>query len=270
MAQQITLARPARLAGIGLHTGEPCEVLLLPAEADTGIVFIRRGVSIPAQVTNTVAAERCTALEREGARVMTVEHLLAALAGMQIDNAGVEVCGPEIPAADGSALPFVQLIRQAGRRRQRAPARLISPARPIRLESGGGYLEAFPAADLRVKFTADFPDTTAGRQEVSVRVTPANFVREIAPARTFALANEIAELRRRGLAAGGSEENALLVSESGYSAPLRLPQELARHKVLDLLGDLSLCGGRLRARVVAERSGHRLNLELARQLAGAV
>jgi UDP-3-O-acyl N-acetylglucosamine deacetylase len=267
MPPQRTLARPARLDGVGLHTGQACAVTLRPAPADSGIVFLTRGAELPAQADLVTATDRGVRLARGPASVFVVEHLLAALHGLDIDNARLEVEGPEIPAADGSALPFVRLIRRAGVATCGGQRQARRIRRPLFLGDKERYLVALPASRLEICYAVDYPAKAAGKQLACCPISPRTFAREIAPARTFAFAHELAELRRRGLAAGGSLQNAILVQDRGCSSPLRFPDELARHKALDLLGDLRLCGRPVEGRFLAVKAGHDLHLELARRLA---
>ena len=270
MPAQRTLARPARLEGIGLHTGEPCAVSLGPGAADSGLVFVRNHKEIPARAEFVTEAKRGVRLGEGSHSILLVEHLLAALHGLGVDNARIEVEGPELPAGDGSALPFVRLIRQAGIAAADGQRKPLLVRQPLWVGEGDRYLIALPAAGrLEICYFVDFHETVIGRQLVWFRITPRTFAREIAGARTFGFASEIAELRRRGLARGGSLENALLIDENGYCGELRFPDEIARHKVLDLLGDLRLCGRAVEARIIAVKAGHDLHTELARKLAEA-
>jgi UDP-3-O-[3-hydroxymyristoyl] N-acetylglucosamine deacetylase len=263
MFDQKTIKREVILRGHGLHTGRPVNLRILPSFPDSGIVFVRvdqGGHEIPARRDFLETTRLSTTLARNGIRVGTVEHLLAALSGMGIDNARVELDGPEVPAADGSASPFVAALQEAGILRQRAHRRFLSVLRPVVVAEGQRKIAVFPANDLRATYAIDFPHTLIGYQEREVRLTAQNFSDEIAPARTFCLYRDVEGMRRQGLALGGSLENAVVVGDDGIVAGrLRFPDEFVRHKILDLLGDLALLGHPLRGHVVAFKGGHRLH-----------
>jgi len=244
-------------------------VRLLPAVEDAGIAFaLDRGgrrIEIPAQAESLVSTERATSLARDGARVATVEHLLAALYGTGVDNLRIELDGPELPALDGSAAPWVELLRRAGLREQASERRTLALERTLLLREGEAWIRAEPCAGLSLRYSIDFSHPLIGRQELSIDgEDPEVFAREIAPARTFGFASELAGLFEHGLARGGSLARAVLLDESGVVNPegLRFSDEPVRHKILDLFGDLALLGVRLRARVEVERGGHRLHQAL--------
>lgn len=263
IGEQVTIASPATKQGIGLHTGERTAVTLLPAEPDAGVVFVSAGVELPATVDWVVSCERATSLGREGTTVAGVEHLLAALHAVGVDNVRAEVEGPELPACDGSAREWVALLEEAGLRPQgaaRAPGQL---GRVVWHAAGPSWVVAAPAAELSVAVAVDYGDPVVGCQTVWAQVTPEGFARELAPARTFAFAHELEALRAAGLAWGGSEENAFAIGPEGYVGELRFPDEVVRHKALDLVGDLALCGRRLEACVFAVRPSHAANVALA-------
>ena len=269
--RQRTLAREVKLEGAGLHTGQPCRLRLGPAPPDSGWqlrrVDVRPPVTIPVGPQAVVAAPRCTALGVDGVQVMTVEHLFAALSGLAVDNVAIEVDGPEVPALDNSALPFVQAVLEAGLQDQPAPRRVRRLRRAVWvLEAERGQMAvAMPCHELRVAyaFVSDRPALEDQYGEFAVR--PQTFARELAPARTVAFLDEVQELRRRGLGLGGTADSVVLVGPQGYAGPLRFADEVVRHKILDLVGDLALAGA-VRARVLAVRSGHRLHHQLARRI----
>jgi UDP-3-O-[3-hydroxymyristoyl] N-acetylglucosamine deacetylase len=268
-SEQFTLAHTVEAEGIGLHTGKQCAVELSPAPEGGGLVFFCGDdpAPVPALAENAILAERRTVLGRGGLRIETVEHLLGALAGMRIFHARIQVVGPEVPALDGSALPFVELIEQAGVAPVQNPSRLIMPTSPVTVsdDSGEALVEALPCDDYRVSASVCYAET--GEQKVSLRITPEVFKKEIAPARTFGFEDEVELVLRSGLAAGASPDNVVLIGRGcKMSSPARLENEVARHKVLDLIGDLALCGGVLRAHIIASRPGHRLNTRLAELL----
>ena len=270
-AEQTTIASPVSKDGFGLHTGVECVLRILPAAADAGIVFVgASGAEIPATAEHVVGTERCITLSAGGARVGSVEHLLAALYGTGIDNARIEVEGPEVPSCDGSAKEWVGLLRAAGKRRQGRPRRLLAVHQAVWAGNGSSWALAIPARGLALAVAVDFPGTVVGRQRLWLRLTQQGFAAELAPARTFALAAEVESLRAGGLAKGGGEHNAFAFGPDGYSGPLRFPDEVVRHKALDLVGDLALCGGRIQGHILAARPSHRANLALARALRAAL
>jgi UDP-3-O-[3-hydroxymyristoyl] N-acetylglucosamine deacetylase/3-hydroxyacyl-[acyl-carrier-protein] dehydratase len=270
--RQQTLAESCDLQGVGLHTGASSHVRLVPADVQTGVRFRRMDLEgqpeIAASVANVVDTDRGTTIGLNGARVHTVEHLLSALVGARIDNLLVEIDGPEPPAGDGSARLFSDLIASAGTIEQDAPARFIEIGSPLTLEEDGSSYVASPSETYEVSVTIRFDHPSIGRQFVSVEIEPESFRREIGDARTFGFLHEVEALRGRGLARGGSTENAIILTETGLygDTQLRFPDEFARHKALDLVGDLGLLGGRLRAHIVAQRPGHRGNVALAREI----
>jgi UDP-3-O-[3-hydroxymyristoyl] N-acetylglucosamine deacetylase len=271
---QRTIGAAVACAGTGLHTGAPARLRLLPAPADAGIAVVRvvdgRRVEIPAIPECVVSTERATTLAREGVCAATVEHLLAALYGLGIDNLRAELDGPELPALDGSAAPWVDLLRRAGACEQAAPRRALVLGREIEVRDGERWIRAEPAERFAVAYAIEFSHAAVGRQELAIEGDDAErFAAEIAPARTFGFASELRELEGAGLARGGSLASAVLLDERGVVNPegLRFPDEPVRHKILDLYGDLALLGRRLRARVRVERGGHRLHQALVAALA---
>jgi UDP-3-O-[3-hydroxymyristoyl] N-acetylglucosamine deacetylase len=241
---------------------------LQPAAPDAGIVFAAEsGATIPATADRVVDSQRGTTLGAGGSTVGCVEHLLAALYGLGVDNVRVEVSGPEAPACDGSAREWVDLINEAGI----AP---LGAARTTgRLETAvwagdeSGWAVAVPSGGgLALAVGVHYRDTVADRQSLWLRLTPRRFATQLAPARTFVMGRELKGLQEMGLAKGGSEENAFVVGAEGYSGGLRFADEVVRHKALDLVGDLALCGWRFDGLVVAVRPSHRTNVELARAL----
>ena len=264
-AQQTTLARPVTKEGIGLHTGRPAALSLLPAGADTGVVLVSdSGVEIPARAEFVVDTARATTLGRNGATVRGVEHLLAALWALGVDNVRVTLGGPEAPACDGSAREWVDLVRKAGKRRLKAARGVPGRLTPVWVSAEDGWAAALPAGKLSLAVAVEFPRTAAGGQALWMPLTGRRFAEELAPARTFCLEEEYRALLASGLAKGGSLENAFVVKADGYSGPLRFPDEVVRHKALDLVGDIALCGRYFTAQVIAVRPSHRLNVTLAK------
>ena len=266
MIRQRTLKTSAVMRGRGLHTGEDCEIRLSPAREGSGVVFEVGGREIRAHVSNIRDVHRGTTLAVGDKEVHTVEHLLAALAGMGIDNVRIQVEGTEIPAGDGSALPFVELMEGAGIQEQRAEAVPIMVGEPVWVMDDGKCLLAAPASELSIKALIAFPHPMIGEQAISLRIDPEVFRQEIAPARTFCTADEIEFILSQGLGRGGTKDNVIVVHDDCYSVPLRFNDEFVRHKVLDLIGDLTLVGGRLCADVTAIKSSHALNAMLANKI----
>ncbi len=268
-----TLKAPIGCVGIGLHSGRRVSMTLRPAAAGTGIVFRRTdlGIDIPAIFDEVTDTRLCTAIGEGEARIGTIEHVMAALAGTGIDDAIVEVDAPELPIMDGSAAPFVFLIDCAGIVTTAAPRAVIEVLRPIRVEdANGAFAELLPSreAAFDAELEIDFPNTAIGRQALSIRLSPHAFRDALADARTFTLAEDIARLRAAGLAQGGSLANAVVVDGPLVLNPagLRRPDEFVRHKLLDVVGDLALAGAPIRGRFRGARSGHALNNRLLRAL----
>lgn len=271
MAQnQRTLAGAVEIEGVGLHSGKRIGLRILPAEADSGIVFVR----IDAGRTEIRASHRflgasnySTSLCRGPVVVATVEHLLSALHGLSIDNARIELNGPEVPILDGSARPFVDRIREAGVRTLPKARRFLTLTRPVRVHAGEREILAIPDNALHATYAIDFPHPVIGYQTVAAEITEEAYVETIAPARTFCLLRDVEAMRRSGLALGGSLDNALVVGDDGVlNGSLRFPDEFARHKVLDLVGDLALLEAPLRAHVIAFKGGHKLHAALVAQI----
>jgi UDP-3-O-[3-hydroxymyristoyl] N-acetylglucosamine deacetylase len=274
-AFQHTLKAPIGCVGVGVHTGRRAQLRLVPAPAGHGIVFRRTdlGMDIPARFDRVVDTRLCTVLGHESdpsVRVGTVEHLMAALSGCGIDNVLVEVDGPELPILDGSANPYVFLIDCAGITAQDVPRRTVTVRRVVRVTDGAAWAELRPIATrgMEMAMSIDFAAAAIGSQALSLRLTPDSFRREIASARTFAMAADIEKLRESGLARGGSLDNAVVVDGAKVLNPagLRCADEFVRHKVLDAVGDLALAGAAINGRFVGSRSGHMLNNKLLRAL----
>lgn len=272
MTRQRTLARSVQFDGIGLHTGNPSKLHALPAPAGHGIIFRRTDVpgnpEIPARMEFVSEVSRGTTLQKDGIKVHTVEHVVAALFGLNIDNALIELHGDEPPAADGSALPFVKLFQEAGFAEQDAEASYCSLKTTFSVVDGDKTITYIPADDFQVSFTLAYPEPVPLSQHLHVRVTPEDFAREVAFSRTFGFEYEFEMLRSRKLALGGSLENAVVIrKDGGVMNPdgLRSETEFVRHKILDLIGDLALMGRRVRGHVVANKTGHAYNVRFARK-----
>ncbi len=271
MSHQRTLERPVRCKGIGLHTGEKVAMTLYPAPANRGVIFRRTDLpsapTIEARPEHVVDTQYATTIAKNGASVKTIEHLMSALAGMGVDNVQVDLTGPEVPILDGSAAPFVELLRQAGLRRQFAPKTFLKVRQPITVEVGTRSLRIVPSQRLKVIYTMCFDHPVLGEQTVAMEVGRDRYAREVAPSRTYGFVSDLDMLSRLGLAKGGSLENAVVIGEDGVlNGPLRFPDELVRHKILDLLGDLYLLGKPLVGTIIAHGAGHQLHLQLVHRI----
>ncbi len=272
MALQKTIKRPIQCSGIGLHKGRKVQLTLRPAAEDTGLVFalhVKDGVRFyrpsPDAVVETAMA---TTLGFGSHRLATVEHLLAAVRGLEIDNLHVEVEGDEVPIMDGSSASFIFLLRAAGFRRQSKPRRLLTLKKSINYQHDGKWIKAKPSDRLTVDYTIHFDHPLVGTQKVFVDCSPENFTRQVAKARTFGFMREVEYLRRNGLALGGSLDNAVVLDEYGVINPegLRYPDEFVRHKVLDFIGDLLVLGLPMNGDFEVHCSGHALNNAFVRYL----
>ncbi|QIK38373.1 UDP-3-O-acyl-N-acetylglucosamine deacetylase [Caldichromatium japonicum] len=274
MLKQRTLKRVIRTTGIGLHTGEKVDLSLRPAAPDTGVVFRRvdldNPIDIKATPFNVGDTRLSTTLVQDGIRVATVEHLLAALSGLGIDNVYVDLNGPEVPIMDGSAAPFVFLLQSAGVEEQPRPKRCIRIKRPIEVRDGDRFARLTPYDGFRLSFRIEFdhPAFHARVNQAEIEVSLASFVRELSRARTFGFLRDIESLRRQHLALGGSLDNAVVVDEYRVLNPegLRYEDEFVRHKILDAIGDLYLLGHTLIGAFTGYKSGHALNNLLLRKL----
>ncbi len=273
---QTTLGDQFTLEGIGVHSGLPVRMTLHPAEAGTGVVFRRTGLPggaerrIPAKREAVGATELCTVIgEPSGASVSTIEHLMAALAGLGVDNVTVEIDGPEVPIMDGSSWHFVEGIETVGVETLRTARRIIKVLKPVRLEHGRSWAELSPREHgFCVDVEIDFPTPLIGRQRRVVEVTPANFSNEIARARTFGFMKDVEFLWKKNLALGASLENTVALGEDRIINPegLRFPDEFVRHKILDAIGDLALAGMPLQATYRATAPGHKINAMMLERL----
>lgn len=257
--------------GVGLHTGAETTARVLPAEPGRGRYFVRTDLpgspEIPARIESVRETMLSTELVNGDARIRTVEHLLASLAGLGIDNARIEVDGAEIPLLDGSARSWTSAIAQAGIVEQAAARSTIEMIEPVFVRHGDAFVAALPSLELRFSYGIDFEWSAIGNQWHSWKFDPATFAGEIAPARTFGFADQIEQLRANGLIKGGSLENALVCSRDGWiNPPLRFSNEPVRHKLLDLIGDLSLLGTFPTAHFLAYKASHGLHTQLVRQL----
>jgi UDP-3-O-[3-hydroxymyristoyl] N-acetylglucosamine deacetylase len=267
---QSTIAKEATAEGVGLHTGVFGHVRLLPAPADTGIVFRRTDLDhfpIEAQGHNVARVSYATSLMKHGVLLSTTEHLLAAIYSCGLDNVYIDIDSIEIPILDGSAEPFMQMLELAGVRNLRRKRRFLKVLKPLEVEEGDRRIGIYPADEFRVRCYVDFPHPLVGQQEIEMVVSPETFRQLLARARTFCFERDIEPLRSMGLIRGGSLENAIVLTDDGVrNGPLRFPDEFGRHKALDLIGDLALTGLPLLARVEAYKAGHALHTQLVSRL----
>jgi len=273
---QTTIAQKAQFRGVGLHSGAAVRLAILPAPVDHGIVFVRTdlgGVRIPALWDHVTPSQLCTLLDNgQGATVSTVEHVMAALAGTGINNAIVEVNGPEVPILDGSSEPFVTGILEAGVRYQpEADLRAIRILRPVEVHHGQGFARLSPAEHLEIHFDIDFADAAIGHQEKRLDMANGSFVHELMDSRTFCRQADVIEMQRNGLALGGTYLNAVVIDGDKVLSPggLRHSDEAVRHKMLDAMGDLALAGAPILGRYTGHRAGHAMTNKLLRALFAA-
>lgn len=271
---QRTVSQRVWAEGVGIHSGQRCRLAVLPAAPDSGLVFVRTDlpgrVEIPADVNQVVESRLATTLGRSGATVGTVEHLMAALYGLGIDNARIEVDGPEVPILDGSAEPFVRMILAGGgtvAQRSR-PKRFFVVKKTVRIADGDRSVTLRPHGCFTIDFSIDFPHPVVGKQRREFVLSDRSFLHEISRARTFGFAREVEAMKAAGLARGGSLDNAVVVDDFCVQNPdgLRYPDEFVRHKVLDALGDLALIGAPIIGRFEAVKAGHALTAALLHKL----
>ncbi|MDE3187578.1 MAG: UDP-3-O-acyl-N-acetylglucosamine deacetylase [Acidobacteriota bacterium] len=264
-----TIAEPLEFTGVGLHSGAPVTMRLLPAPAGSGIVFRRTDLDnfeIPAIGRNVAKVSYATSLMRQSVLISTTEHLLSALIGMGVDNAIVELDNLELPILDGSALPYVEAFLRVGIRTQRRRREYLRVLRPVEVREGNKFIGVYPGSGYRIEYTIDFP-APIGQQRASVDLAAETYGTFIAAARTFGYKADEQRLRDMGLIRGASPENAIVLGSKGpENGPLRFSDEYVRHKVLDLIGDLALAGRRIEGHVVAERAGHAMHTALVSRL----
>jgi len=268
-----TLAQRVECTGIGLHTGKPVHLVLNPAAAGTGILFVRRDVPggrrFPARAEWVVDTQLATTLGSGSDKLSTIEHLISALRALGVDNCTVEVSGPELPIMDGSAAPFVYLIEEAGLKPQRRLRRRLVIRKPISVREGDRWVRAIPSREFKVSASIEFDHPAIPKQQIrSLRITPESYIREIASARTFGFMRDVQQLQAVGLALGGGLQNAIVLDDQRVLNPegLRFSDEFVRHKVLDLVGDLALLGLPIQAHIKAHRSGHALHQALVAEI----
>jgi UDP-3-O-[3-hydroxymyristoyl] N-acetylglucosamine deacetylase len=267
---QTTIQDPVQISGIGLHTGCQVSLKLNPAPADTGIVFRRvdlQGFEIEALRERVSRVVLATTLMKKGVMLSTVEHVLSALYGLGLDNLYIDISSLEVPILDGSALPFVEMVQKAGVQPQEKDRTFLKVQKSFRLQEESKFISIEPCSSFRISYEIDFAHPAIGHQILDLEMTSEAYAQEIAFARTFGFRSEVEELRRKGLIRGGSFENAVVLSETEImNGPLRSPDEFVRHKTLDLIGDISLCGYPLIGHIKAHKAGHALHTDLATAL----
>ncbi len=272
MLSQTTVLNSITCSGIGLHTGLHCNLKISPAAPDTGIVFIRedceKKIKVRALIGNVTDATLATTIEREGVKITTIEHLMAAFAGLGIDNAEVCLDAPEVPIMDGSSEPFNSLLKEAGVRSQQKPKKFVIIKHPVTVTDGDRQATLLPSNDFKLSYTIDFRHPLISNQFYLIQISNGNFEREICRARTFGFLREYEMLKAKGLARGGSLENAVVVDEDRVinQGGLRFSDEFVRHKILDSIGDLWLLGAQVIGHFIGYKSGHTLNHKLIHKL----
>ena len=257
-------------SGIGLHSGAPVSLRIIPASPGTGIVFHRidlDGFEIEATGRNVARVSYATSLMKKGVLISTTEHLLSAFIGLGIDNAIVELDNLELPILDGSALPFVELIQKAGIRRQRRPRRYMKILREVEMREGNKFISVYPADSYSVSYSINFPHPLIGKETFQVELSNGSYLKNIAAARTFGSREDEKAMRNMGLIRGASRDNCIVLTRDGVeNGPLRFPDEFVRHKVLDLVGDLALLGKPILGKIVADRAGHAMHTALVSRI----
>ncbi len=270
LKQEQTIRSAVECKGVGLHSGAPVQLKILPAPTGSGIVFRRTDLDnfeVEATGRNVARVSYATSLMKKGVLISTTEHLLSAFIGTGIDNAIVELDNLELPILDGSARPFADMIQSAGIRKQRRLRSYMRIRRELELREGNKFIAVYPADSYSVSYTIDFPHRLIGRETFRVDLTDGNYLREIAPARTFGFLHEADAMRQQGLIRGASTENAIVLTPEGLmNPPLRYADEFVRHKVLDLIGDLALVGKQILGNIVADRAGHAMHTALVSKL----
>ena len=265
-----TIRNPVECRGVGLHSGAPVHLRILPAPADTGIVFRRTdldGFEVAAISRNVAKVSYATSLMKKGVLISTTEHLLSAFIGMGIDNAIVELDNLELPILDGSAQPFVEMISRVGLRQQRRKRTYLKILRPYELREGDKFIAVYPADRYSVSYAINFPHPLIGSETLRVELSNGAYVKEIAPARTFGFLAQQRAMLNMGLVRGASRENCIVLTNHGIdNPPLRFPDEFVRHKVLDLIGDLALLGKRILGYVKADRAGHAMHTAIVSRI----
>jgi UDP-3-O-[3-hydroxymyristoyl] N-acetylglucosamine deacetylase len=270
LKQEQTVRSAVTCSGVGLHSGAPVNLRILPAPPGSGVVFRRTDLDdfdVEAISRNVARVSYATSLMKKGVLISTTEHLLSAFIGVAIDNAIVELDNLELPILDGSARPFVEAIRKAGIRKQRRPRTYLRIRRELELREGDKSIAVYPGESYSVSYTINFPHPLIGRETFSVDLSDGNYLSEIAGARTFGFRDDEPAMRNMGLIRGASSDNCIVLTPEGVeNPPLRYADEFVRHKVLDLIGDLALLGKQILGTVVADRAGHAMHTALVSRL----
>ena len=271
MRFETTVQRPVEASGVGLHSGVPVSIRILPAPPSTGIVFLRTDLDrfpIPASWRYVARVSYATSLMRQGVLISTTEHLLSVFYSMGVDNAYIEINNLEVPILDGSGLPFVELLRKAGLKAYRRRKRFLRIRRPVSVEANGKRISILPSDGFVLTCDVFYDHPLIGRQSLEMEVTPDRYAEEIAPARTFGFEHELGQMRDMGLIRGASLDNAICFNHTKVQNPggLRFEDECCRHKALDLIGDLALMGRPLLGHVIAERAGHAMHAALVARI----
>ena len=256
--------------GVGLHSGAPVSMRILPAASGRGIIFRRTdldGFEVEAVSRNVARVSYATSLMKKGVLISTTEHLLSAFIGMGIDNALVELDNLELPILDGSAKPFVEMIRKAGIRKQRRARKYLRIRRELEVREGNKFIAVYPADCYSVSYWVNFPHPLIGQETFQVELTHGSYLKQIAAARTFGSREDEKAMRNMGLIRGASRENCIVLTRDGVeNGPLRFADEFVRHKILDLVGDLALLGKQVLGKVVADRAGHAMHTALVSRI----
>ena len=265
-----TIRAAVECSGVGLHSGAPVSMRILPAPTGTGIVFRRTdldGFEIEATGRNVARVSYATSLMKKGVLISTTEHMLSAFIGMGLDNAIVELDNLELPILDGSALPFVEMIRKVGIRKQRRVRKYLKICREVEMREGNKFIAVYPSDAYSVSYAINFPHPLIGKETFEVELTNGSYLKHVAPARTFGSRQDEQAMRNMGLIRGASSENCIVLTREGIeNGPLRFPDEFVRHKILDLVGDLALLGKQVLGKVVADRAGHAMHTALVSRI----
>jgi UDP-3-O-[3-hydroxymyristoyl] N-acetylglucosamine deacetylase len=270
LIQEQTIRSAVACSGVGLHSGAPVCLQILPAPPGTGIVFRRIDLDdfeIEANGRNVARVSYATSLMKKGVLISTTEHLLSAFTGLGVDNAIVELDNLELPILDGSALPFVELIQKAGIRKQRRPRRYMKMLREVEMREGNKFISVYPAGSYSVSYSINFPHPLIGKETFQVELSNGSYLKKIAAARTFGSREDEKTMRNMGLIRGASSDNCIVLTREGIeNGPLRFSDEFVRHKVLDLVGDLALLGKPILGKIVADRAGHAMHTALVSRI----
>ena len=270
LIQEQTVRSAVECSGVGLHSGAPVSMRILPAPPGTGIVFQRvdlDGFEIEAISRNVARVSYATSLMKKGVLISTTEHLLSSFVGLGVDNAIVELDNLELPILDGSALPFVEMIQKAGIRKQRRPRKYLKILREVEMREGNKFISVYPADSYSVSYSINFPHPLIGKETFQVELSNGSYLRNIAAARTFGSREDEKAMRNMGLIRGASRDNCIVLTRDGIeNGPLRFPDEFVRHKVLDLVGDLALLGKPILGKIVADRAGHAMHTALVSRI----